>query len=173
MASFRRAAYALHALPSEPLLNLALYAGLASLRLPACRTPADASATGEATSNMDITREVPSPRRVSPSPTASSDTGEHNEDVAMDESELLDMSLLERQGNPDCPTCDPCLSVLAQEVPFSHHVNSTIVCSASGRIMDADNGPFCFPTGGGVYCREVDLFNAQLSNSTLILRLVS
>ncbi|KAF5389545.1 hypothetical protein D9757_004169 [Collybiopsis confluens] len=34
--SFRRSIYALNTLPSEPLLNLALYAGLASLKLPAC-----------------------------------------------------------------------------------------------------------------------------------------
>ncbi|KAF9078852.1 CTLH/CRA C-terminal to lish motif domain-containing protein [Rhodocollybia butyracea] len=33
---FRRSIYMLNALPSEPLLNLALYAGLASLKLPAC-----------------------------------------------------------------------------------------------------------------------------------------
>ncbi|KAJ3742729.1 CTLH/CRA C-terminal to lish motif domain-containing protein [Lentinula detonsa] len=34
--SFRRSIYTLNTLPSEPLLNLALYAGLASLKLPAC-----------------------------------------------------------------------------------------------------------------------------------------
>ncbi|KAJ3932382.1 MAG: CTLH/CRA C-terminal to lish motif domain-containing protein [Lentinula lateritia] len=33
---FRRSIYMLNTLPSEPLLNLALYAGLASLKLPAC-----------------------------------------------------------------------------------------------------------------------------------------
>ncbi|KIK68605.1 hypothetical protein GYMLUDRAFT_68454 [Collybiopsis luxurians FD-317 M1] len=36
MKSFRRSIYALNTLPSEPLLNLALYAGLASLKLPSC-----------------------------------------------------------------------------------------------------------------------------------------
>ncbi|KAJ3822583.1 macrophage erythroblast attacher isoform 1 [Lentinula raphanica] len=36
MKSFRRSIYLLNTLPSEPLLNLALYAGLASLKLPAC-----------------------------------------------------------------------------------------------------------------------------------------
>jgi macrophage erythroblast attacher len=36
MKSFRHSIYTLNTLPSEPLLNLALYAGLASLKLPAC-----------------------------------------------------------------------------------------------------------------------------------------
>ncbi|KAJ7126059.1 CTLH/CRA C-terminal to lish motif domain-containing protein [Mycena epipterygia] len=34
--SFRLAIYSLNTLPTEPLLNLSLYAGLASLKLPAC-----------------------------------------------------------------------------------------------------------------------------------------
>ncbi|KAG5220509.1 GID complex containing RING finger motif [Salix suchowensis] len=46
------------------------------------------------------------------------------------------------------------LGKLAAEVPFSHHVNSTIVCAITGRIMDADNMPMAFPNGY-VYSREV------------------
>ncbi|PFH49348.1 hypothetical protein AMATHDRAFT_147869 [Amanita thiersii Skay4041] len=37
--SFRQTAYSLNTLPTEPLLNLALYAGLASLKTPACYDP--------------------------------------------------------------------------------------------------------------------------------------
>ncbi|KDQ58612.1 hypothetical protein JAAARDRAFT_34441 [Jaapia argillacea MUCL 33604] len=55
--------------------------------------------------------------------------------------------------NVDCPVCDPSLGQLAQEVPFSHHLNSTIVCSITGKIMDADNMPMAFPNGY-VYSRE-------------------
>lgn len=44
--------------------------------------------------------------------------------------------------------------MLAQEVPSSHHVNSTIVCQISGKIMDEDNPPMAFPNGY-VYSREV------------------
>ena len=96
--SFRVAIYNLSTLPTEPLLHLAMYAGLASLKLPACY---DA-----------------------------------------------------KTNNVDCPTCDADLGQLAKEVPFSHHVNSTIVCRITGRIMDSDNFPMAFPNGN-VYSREV------------------
>jgi macrophage erythroblast attacher len=56
--------------------------------------------------------------------------------------------------NRDCPVCDSWLGKLAEEVPFSHHVNSTIVCRLSGKIMDEDNAPMAFPNGY-VYSREV------------------
>ena len=59
-----------------------------------------------------------------------------------------------KTNNVDCPTCDADLGQLAKEVPFSHHVNSTIVCRITGRIMDSDNFPMAFPNGN-VYSREV------------------
>ncbi|KAI0346684.1 hypothetical protein BDW22DRAFT_1405428 [Trametopsis cervina] len=96
--SFRVAIYNLSTLPTEPLLHLAMYAGLASLKLPTCY--------------------------------------DHE------------------TRNVDCPTCDPDLGDLAKEVPFSHHVNSTIVCRMTGRIMDEDNSPMAFPKNGSVYSRE-------------------
>lgn len=95
--AFRLAIYSLNSLPTEPLLHLALFAGLASLKLPAC---------------YDLTHNI------------------------------------------DCPVCDPNISVLAKEVPFSHHANSTIVCYLSGKIMDEDNMPMAFPNGY-VYSTEV------------------
>ncbi|KAH7907290.1 CTLH/CRA C-terminal to lish motif domain-containing protein [Hygrophoropsis aurantiaca] len=95
--AFRLAIYSLNTLPTEPLLNLALYSGLASLKLPSCYDSAK---------------------------------------------------------NVDCPVCDPCIKSLADEVPFSHHANSTIVCRLSGKIMDEDNMPMVFPNGN-VYSREV------------------
>jgi macrophage erythroblast attacher len=106
--SFRQAIYSLNTLSTEPLLHLSLYAGLASLKLPACYT--------------------------------------HS------------------MKNVDCPVCDGevgsgsqglGLGKLAEEVPFSHHANSTIVCSITGKIMDADNMPLAFPDTGYVYSREV------------------
>ncbi|KAL5480789.1 FYV10 [Sanghuangporus weigelae] len=97
--SFRLAVYNLNALPTEPLLHLALYGGLASLKLPVCYDPT-------------------------------------------------------QKPNSDCPICDgPGLGKLAKEVPFSHHVNSTIVCYISGKIMDEDNPPMVFPNGY-VYSRN-------------------
>ncbi|KAJ7240453.1 CTLH/CRA C-terminal to lish motif domain-containing protein [Mycena rebaudengoi] len=105
--SFRLAIYSLNTLPTEPLLHLSLYAGLASLKLPACYTHST--------------------------------------------------------KNPDCPVCDGesgsgsqglGLGKLAEEVPLSHHANSTIVCFITGKIMDADNMPLAFPNTGYVYSRE-------------------
>ncbi|KAH7335466.1 CTLH/CRA C-terminal to lish motif domain-containing protein [Rhizoctonia solani] len=52
------------------------------------------------------------------------------------------------QRNVDCPVCDTDgLGVLAKEVPWSHHVNSVIVCRITGKIMDGDNPPLCLPNG--------------------------
>jgi len=96
--AFRLAIYNLNSLPTEPLLNLALYSGLASLKLPSCYNGSS--------------------------------------------------------QNVDCPVCDPSINILAEEVPYSHHANSTIVCRISGKIMDEDNMPLAFPNGN-VYSREV------------------
>ena len=62
--------------------------------------------------------------------------------------------------NRDCPVCDSWLGKLAEEVPFSHHVNSTIVCRLSGKIMDEDNAPMAFPNGY-VYSREVRIITKR------------
>ena len=65
--------------------------------------------------------------------------------------------------NVDCPVCEGegdqslGLGKLAEEVPFSHHSNSTIVCRITGKIMDEDNPPMAFPNGR-VYSREVHAF---------------
>ncbi|KZV67891.1 hypothetical protein PENSPDRAFT_676621 [Peniophora sp. CONT] len=93
----RLTTFSLNSLPPEPLLHLALYAGLSSLKLRTCYDHAS--------------------------------------------------------KNVDCPVCDPSLGSLAQEVPYSHHVNSTIVCRISGKIMNENNPPMAFP-GGYAYSRE-------------------
>ncbi|TFL04711.1 CTLH/CRA C-terminal to lish motif domain-containing protein [Pterulicium gracile] len=110
--SFRVTAYTLHCIPTEPLLHLALYSGLASLKLPACK--------------------------------------EHS------------------TKNVDCPVCDTSggLGALADEVPFSHHVNSTIVCKISGKIMNEDNAPMAFPNGY-VYSR-LALEDMAMKNNGLV-----
>ncbi|KAF8348744.1 macrophage erythroblast attacher isoform 1 [Amanita rubescens] len=104
--SFRLTAYSLNTLPTESMLHLALYAGLAALRLPTCFDPST--------------------------------------------------------KNVDCPVCDSDakdssahrgLGKLAEEVPQSHHANSTIVCRITGKIMDEDNMPMVLPNGQ-VYSRE-------------------
>ncbi|CBQ69352.1 conserved hypothetical protein [Sporisorium reilianum SRZ2] len=97
--SFRACALQIHSLPPQPLLHIALSAGLSSLKLPQCY----------------------------------------------------------HAKNTDCPICDTQgLGVLAQEVPWSHHQNSTLVCSHSGRIMDGDDPPLAL-SNGRVYAQSTVL----------------
>lgn len=97
--SFRAAALQIHSLPPQPLLHIALSAGLSSLKLPQCY-----------------------------------------HDSA--------------EGNVDCPICDKDgLGRLAKEVPWSHHQNSTLVCSKSGRIMDENDPPLAL-SNGRVYAQS-------------------
>jgi macrophage erythroblast attacher len=50
--------------------------------------------------------------------------------------------------NENCPICDnETLGDLAMNLPLSHHVNSTIVCKISGKIMNEDNPPMLLPNG--------------------------
>ena len=59
--------------------------------------------------------------------------------------------------NVDCPVCDPAgLGALAAqpEVPFAHHVNSVLVCSITGKLMEGEGRePLALPNGR-VYSRE-------------------
>lgn len=58
------------------------------------------------------------------------------------------------------------LGVLAQEVPFAHHANSTIVCRITGKIMNEDNPPLAFDNGN-VYSTEVACIHAPRVCDTL------
>ncbi|CDR99447.1 hypothetical protein [Sporisorium scitamineum] len=94
--SFRACALQIHSLPPQPILHIALSAGLSSLKLPQCYLP---------TSTVD------------------------------------------------CPICGSGLGVLAKEVPWSHHQNSTLVCSYSGRVMDENDPPLVL-SNGRVYAQS-------------------
>ena len=56
--------------------------------------------------------------------------------------------------NINCPVCSDTLGELAEKLPLSHHVNSTIVCRLSGEIMDEDNPPMALQNGY-VYSHKV------------------
>lgn len=59
--------------------------------------------------------------------------------------------------NQDCPVCDTAgLGALARHVPRSQHINSTLVCHLSGKIIDDNNPPMAF-RNGYVYSRQVGL----------------
>lgn len=181
---FRAAALQIHSLPPQPLLHIALSAGLSSLKLPACYTddPSRASdvpahlggrAFGDERSNLlsvagvtstsisappifppaaGYAQELSAPPSVVLSPPSSNQLtsalsslmggGEKNGDLNGAHSPLLNCK------NDNCPVCDARgLGVLAKEVPWSHHINSTLVCAISGRIMNENDPPMALPNG--------------------------
>ncbi|KAI8969207.1 CTLH/CRA C-terminal to lish motif domain-containing protein [Mycotypha africana] len=65
--------------------------------------------------------------------------------------------------NVNCPICDnQTLGNLAEKLPLSHHVNSTIVCRISGKIMNEDNPPMLLPNGR-VYSLHVSVCKSNRS----------
>ncbi|GAA5829346.1 hypothetical protein JCM11251_005015 [Rhodosporidiobolus azoricus] len=162
---FRTTFLSLHSLPSIPLLHMSLQAGLASLKTPiCCPVPAGApvapasayplnkplrttiTADGEIVlSSPAATSPVPTP---SPTPapggafTSSSlavpPTGTSTPS-AMPTSTAVHAPL-EGRPSPHCPLCSSSLQKLGAEVPYSHHVNSTIVCGITGRVVEGDGG---------------------------------
>lgn len=135
-AEFRATFLSLYGVPSLPLLSLATAGGLASLKLAACLP----SMPHQQSSDIPSLAASPPIHNLSP-PSA---------DPSM--SQLMDPSPVHAhpehpQRNIDCPTCAEEIAELAKDVPFSHHVNSTIVCRISGQVMDDVNFPMAFPNG--------------------------
>ncbi|KIY47421.1 hypothetical protein FISHEDRAFT_66124 [Fistulina hepatica ATCC 64428] len=133
--TYRHAVYTLNTLPSEPLMHLAVYAGLASLKLPAC--------LDQRTKNVDC------PVCDGGGSTLLLGDG----DAFMDEIMSTEDSSGDAMHSGLGVLAGMGLGKLAAEVPFSHHANSTIVCRLTGKIMDEDNPPMAFPNGS-VYSRE-------------------
>ncbi|GAA6019448.1 hypothetical protein JCM10207_001390 [Rhodosporidiobolus poonsookiae] len=151
---FRSTFLSLHALPSIPLLHMSLQAGLASLKTPICcpvpsgapTAPASAYPLGGPALRTTITPEgeivLSSPAASSPLPTptptpapGSASTPAHALTGAQPP-----IHALEGRPSPSCPLCSSPLGALGPEVPYSHHVNSTIVCGITGRVVEGDGG---------------------------------
>ncbi|KNC79246.1 hypothetical protein SARC_08356 [Sphaeroforma arctica JP610] len=47
----------------------------------------------------------------------------------------------------NCPVCDPLLNKLAEKLPFSHRLHSSLVCRISGELMNDHNPPMVLPNG--------------------------
>ncbi|CAH7686482.1 CTLH/CRA C-terminal to lish motif domain-containing protein [Phakopsora pachyrhizi] len=63
-------------------------------------------------------------------------------------------SLRQSQRNQDCPVCDENgLGELARECPWSHHLNSIIVCGLTGKVINDGDGLAVLPNGR-VYSRD-------------------
>ena len=172
---FRETFLSLYALPSQPVLSLALSAGLSALRLPSCApyVPPDINSP-ETTPKSPLIPLLPAAPPLHSLGMGMEDTlypgsnsyiwteqgvvSFRNDRTGMADAAVqasphhsLKEELHEHPdmpvGNVDCPTCGPDMKVLAKECAMSHHVNSTIVCRISGRVMDSDNQPMAFPNG--------------------------
>ncbi|WWC94190.1 hypothetical protein V866_001030 [Kwoniella sp. B9012] len=151
--SFRSTFLTLYAQPSQPVLSLALSAGLSSLRLPSCvrhispSSKVDIKSPNLPQSHIPLLPAAPPLHNLESLLVSEHLTaplgGDHCDSPKEDLNEHPDKPV----GNIDCPTCDENLKVLSKELPMSHHVNSTIVCRISGKVMDSQNEPMAFPNG--------------------------
>jgi len=162
---FRKTFLTLYALPGQPLLSLALSAGLSTLRLPSCVKYEPTKPDSPKSPTIPLLPAAPPmhtfadyiqdyssiPRAPTLYPLRST------EDRDVDIRDEPDAEV----GNVDCPTCGEDMKVLASEVPMSHHVNSTLVCRISGRVMDDSNPPMAFPNGH-VYSANVSSLGVRL-----------
>ncbi|KAI7949562.1 hypothetical protein MJO28_008383 [Puccinia striiformis f. sp. tritici] len=176
LASFRSTLFTLLSIPEQPFLHLSLSVGLASLKLPACYDNLNKSTPIGIT---DQDQEIHPPSFQTRLPNASdldgsttSGPGDSNHTTTSNlggppppsSSSNYDPSLIHRtdnvnrdysqRRNPDCPTCDPVgLGELAKECPWSHHVNSIIVCGLTGKVVNDGDGLAVLPNGR-VYSKD-------------------
>ncbi|WVR07045.1 hypothetical protein IAU60_004084 [Kwoniella sp. DSM 27419] len=169
-SQFRDTFLNLYAQPSQPVISLALSAGLASLRLPSC-VQHDRSAKPNPASPSAVPLLPAAPplhdleswlTTTSPPVHLTAPLGGEPVPPTGDLHEHPTAAV----GNVDCPTCGEHMKVLAGQVPMSHHVNSTIVCRISGKVMDSQNEPMAFPNGY-VYSSQALKQMAESSNGVV------
>ncbi|WVW83918.1 hypothetical protein I302_105940 [Kwoniella bestiolae CBS 10118] len=150
--SFRSTFLTLYAQPSQPILSLALSAGLSSLRLPSCvhhisPSKSDTNVKSPQSPHIPLLPAAPPLHNLESLLVSEHLTAPLGGDHCDSPKEDLHEHPEKPVGNVDCPTCDENLKVLSKELPMSHHVNSTIVCRISGKVMDSLNEPLAFPNG--------------------------
>lgn len=177
-SSFRTCALQIHSLPPQPILHVALSAGLSSLKLPACYADEDdksqppahlgGRAFGDERSNLLQMSGYSSTSVTSPFPPAGGGIASQDHQTTTSTSPSrptvnAQSSSRKSAGHPfqskneNCPVCDSNgLGILAKEVPWSHHANSTLVCNITGKIMDENDPPMAMPNGC-VYSRTVSV----------------
>lgn len=143
---FRTTFLTLHSLPTLPQLHMSLQAGLASLKTPTCcplPPPPSDSHDGSTDSGANAIARTGGTLTISPSghlilsrqaplaPTSVGDARASTAPLPPPSASALSTS---------CPLCTSPLRALAPSVPYSHHVNSTIVCSITGRVVEGDGG---------------------------------
>ena len=164
-SQFKETFYSVYGITSLPLLSLAVSAGLSTLKLSAClptaphSTPSQPSEIAPQDPNTAMVLSIPSLAAAPPVHVMEDITIDPALPMMTDPTPLHDHPE-HPQRNIDCPTCAKDLSILAREVPFSHHVNSTLVCRISGEVMDDTNYPMTFPNGY-VYSYNVSSIGAR------------
>jgi len=168
--SFRSTLFALLSIPEQPFLHLSLSVGLASLKLPACYVIISKRATTTPTEDVEMTppsmqSRLPIASEIGASSTSSGGAGNatttnshilppSNYDPSLVPKPEHEQQATVAQKNRDCPTCDPAgLGELAKECPWSHHVNSIIVCGLTGKVVNDGDGLAVLPNGR-VYSRD-------------------
>ncbi|BGP23492.1 negative regulationof gluconeogenesis [Rhodotorula toruloides] len=141
---FRTTFLALHSLPSIPLLHMSLQAGIASLKTPICCPVPSGTATAPPSAwplgGVRGLRTTITPEGEvvfsTPGGTETPSLAGPNEASATQPP----VHTLEGSPSPNCPLCSSPLSQLGPDVPYSHHVNSTIVCGITGKVVEGDGG---------------------------------
>jgi macrophage erythroblast attacher len=155
---FRETFNSLYALPSQSLLSLSVSAGLSSLKLAACCPDLAHHTAGPSDQPYDHSRiGAGSPIPSLPAAPPIHVLGSLQLDPSLSEGvdpQPLHVDPSHPHRNLDCPSCHDSMAELVKQVPYSHHVNSTIVCRMSGKVMDDENYPMAFPNGY-VYSHKV------------------
>ncbi|KAF8323531.1 CTLH/CRA C-terminal to lish motif domain-containing protein [Cantharellus anzutake] len=135
--TFTDTAYALTALPASSPLLLSLFAGLVALKHPTCL--AQGSPPPNALPYPSSTVSIKGTTFPAPTPMPFPFSGPPHMNVEPSQPP---------SPNVDCPLCDPLgLGVLAHLVPSANHLNSTLVCYISGKVMDDRNPPMALRNG--------------------------
>lgn len=173
---------AIYGIPSQPVLSLTASAGMSSLKLAACATglPHESAdgvdvvmepVTAKADSDNSRAVVLPIPSLAASPPIHNSLTADASIPSTSDASPLHGHPA-HPQRNVDCPTCAPYVAVLAKDVPYSHHTNSSIVCRISGEVIGDENYALAFPNGY-VYSHKVSPVPLRLIGIRQRLRYVS
>lgn len=177
------AALHIHSLPPQPLIHIALSAGLSSLKVPACyrgqRGDAKASEQAEPSAWLNP---IDEDLLFKSERDARASTPEEVTKIARARTRKR---VADEMRNENCPVCSTVrvakrrgpfehgqqqegagsdeahdslgLGLLAREVPWSHHSNSTIVCRITGKVIDDSEaggaGAVVLPNGR-VYSRR-------------------
>lgn len=147
----------MHSIPDQPFLHLSLSVGLAALKLPACYsvTPAlESISNDESSLKPPNTEDIEMRSSSIPINRHSSTSQNYDPSLLSNSNSPKHLQTISSSQNSDCPVCDSNgLGVLAKECPWSHHLNSIIVCGLTGRVVE-DGDRLAVLPNGRVYSRD-------------------